>query len=134
MGFARHAATMSKDSTKVGAILVDPDGAVILTAYNGPPKGVKDLPSRFERPTKYLFAAHAESNLISFAARRGIQTKNCKVYCTHISCASCAGKLIQAGVIELVYGNGTFQALEKELEATQLMFNEAGVILRGYDG
>ncbi len=130
MGFAAWASMKSKDTTKVGAILVDPDGAIILTAFNGPPRGVDDLPERFERPTKYMFASHAETNLITFAARRGITTKGCKVYCTHISCASCARTLIQAGVVELVYGDGNFQALAAEEEATKQMFYEARVKFR----
>jgi dCMP deaminase len=134
MGFARQASLKSKDTTKVGAILVDPDGAVILTAFNGPPRGVLDSPERRERPTKYLYASHAESNLISFAARRGITTKGCKVYCTHFSCASCTRTLIQAGIVELVYGDGTFQALDAEQEAAKYMMSEAGVRFKTYNG
>lgn len=132
MGFAHHASLKSKDTTKVGAILVDPDNAVTLTAFNGPPRGVVDAAERFERPAKYLFAAHAEANLISFAARRGIRTQGCRVYCTHLSCAACARTLIQAGIIELVYGDGTFQALEAEAGATRMMCEEAGLKLRKY--
>lgn len=134
MGIARNAALKSKDSTQVGAVLVDPDGAVILTAFNGPPRGVRDLPERFERPVKYMFASHAEANLVAFAARRGIMTKGCKVYCTHLSCASCTRSLIQAGVIELVYGDGTFQALAAEKPHVEMMCYEAGVHLEQFSG
>lgn len=134
MGFAEQARTKSKDTTKVGACLVDPDGAVILTGFNGPPRGVDDIRERFERPAKYLFASHAETNLIAFAARRGIMTKGCKVYCTHLSCAACARTLIQAGIVELVYGDGTFAAIEDERQATTMMCREAGLELRSYVG
>lgn len=134
MGFARWASTKSKDSTQVGAILVDPDGAVILTAFNGPPKGVLDKPERFVRPAKYLYASHAENNLINFAARRGIMTKDCAVYCTHLCCANCAKALIQAGITTLVYGPGTFQAIEDERAAVEEMCHEAGVTLRLFNG
>ncbi len=130
MGFAQWAAKKSKDSTKVGAILVDPDGAVILTAYNGPPRGVEDTADRFERPRKYLFASHAERNLIAFAARRGITTSGCRVYCTHVCCASCAQTMIQAGIVELVFGEGTFQALEAEIGAVKEMCKESGLSLK----
>ena len=41
----------------------------LLTAYNGPPRGVQDLAARRGRPAKYLWASHAEANLIAFAAR-----------------------------------------------------------------
>lgn len=127
MGMAEHAAKKSKDSTQVGAILVDEDGAVILTAYNGPPRGVRDSGDRFERPTKYLFASHAEANLIAFAARQGIATKGASLYCTHFPCASCTRTIIQAGIKRVVYGPGTFKALEEEKEAAMAMMNEAGV-------
>ena len=127
MGFARHAALKSKDSTKVGAILVGPDGEVRLTAYNGPPRGVEDLEWRRERPQKYLYASHAEANLIAFAAREGIRTGGCIVYVTHAPCASCARTLIQAGVKTVYYGPGTTSMPGEEFTAARQMFDEAMV-------
>ena len=128
MGFAEHAATKSKDGTKVGAVLVGSDGrAVLLSAYNGPPAGVSDRPERFERPAKYLFASHAEANLVAFAARRGIRTDGCSVYVTHACCSACARTLIQAGIHEVIYGAGTTSMPSAEFEAARVMFDEAGV-------
>lgn len=46
MAFAHLAAVKSKDSTQVGAVLVGPDGEIRLSGYNGPPRGVNDLPER----------------------------------------------------------------------------------------
>lgn len=129
MGFAEHAAKKSKDSTKVGAVLVGNDGEVRLTAYNGPPRGVEDAPERFERPTKYLYASHAEANLVAFAAREGIRTSDCSVYVTHMPCASCARTLIQAGVSEVIYGPGKTSMPEEEFAAAEQMFKEASVAL-----
>lgn len=134
MGFAQHAAQKSKDSTKVGAILVGKDGEVRLTAYNGPPRGVDDKPTRFERPIKYLFASHAEANLIAFAAREGIRTGGCTVYVTHLPCAACARTLIQAGVKKVVFGNGTTSMPSEEFVASEVMFAEAGVEVVNYVG
>src|SRR5690606_33938986 len=111
MGFARHASLKSKDTTKVGAILVDPAGSVLLTAFNGPPRGVEDRPERFERPIKYLYASHAEANLIAFAARNGIRTMDCTVVTTHMPCAACTRTLIQAGIKNIFYGSGEFRSL-----------------------
>ena len=130
MGFARHAACKSKDSTKVGAILVGPDGEVRLTAYNGPPRGVEDREERRERPTKYLFASHAEANLVAFAAREGIRTAGCAVYVTHMPCAACARSLIQAGIVSVIYGDGTTSMPEAEFQAAAQMFIEAAVFAR----
>ena len=128
MGFAKHAATKSKDSTQVGAVLVGSDGkSVLLTAYNGPPSGVDDLACRRERPTKYLFSAHAEANLISKAAHYGIRTVGCHVYVTHAPCASCARTLIQAGVVCVVAGDGTTSMPAAEFEAAETMLSEAAV-------
>lgn len=134
MGFARHAATHSKDSTQVGAVLVSPDRVLRLTAYNGPPKGVDDLPARRERPTKYLFSSHAEANLVAFAARDGIRTAGCTVYCTHHPCSSCARTLIQAGIKEVVVGLGTTSMPKDEFAAAADMFREAGVRVLIWDG
>lgn len=127
MGFAEHAAKKSKDSTKVGAVLVDPQGSVILTAFNGPPRGVEDRPERFERPVKYMYAAHAEANLIDFAARNGIRTADCMVVSTHMPCAACTRTLIQAGIKIILYGKGEFASLVEEREHTVAMCEEAKV-------
>lgn len=129
MGFAEHAAKKSKDSTQVGAALVGPEREVRLTAYNGPPKGVRDLEERRERPTKYLYASHAEANLVAFAAREGIRTKGCTVYVTHFPCSACARTLIQAGVVKIVAGAGATSMPPEEFEAAGRMFDEADVLV-----
>lgn len=127
LGFAEHAATKSKDQTQVGVCIVGPQKNVLLTAYNGPPIGVQDRPERRERPTKYLFTAHAEENAVAFAARRGIQLEGCTAYVTHHPCARCARSLIQAGVTKVVVGGGTTSMPPEEFEAAAVMFAEAAV-------
>lgn len=127
-GFAAHAAVKSKDGTQVGAALVGPDREVRLTAYNGPPKGVEDRPERRERPFKYLFASHAEANLVAFAAREGISTRDCFVFVTHHPCSSCARTLIQAGVKAVIYGEGKTSMPPNEFEAAAQMFDEARIV------
>jgi dCMP deaminase len=128
MGFAAWASIKSKDSTQVGAVLVGPDWEVRLTAYNGPPRGVVDSADRRERPRKYLFSSHAEANLVAFAAREGIRTKDCTVCVTHYPCSSCARSLIQAGVRHIWYGQGTTSMPKEEFEAAKQMFHEAHVL------
>lgn len=130
MGFAQHAAKKSKDSTQVGAVLVGPNREVLLTSYNGPPMGVRDLPERRDtRPEKYLWVSHAEANLIAFAARRGIRVEGCSVYVTHMCCSSCAKALIQAGVNRVVIGMGTTSMPMEEFVVAKTMFVEASVSL-----
>lgn len=132
MTLAKTAALKSKDTTQVGAILIGEDGEVRLTAYNGPPRGVLDLPERFERPIKYLFASHAEQNLVAFAAREGIRTKGCTVVVTHSPCSSCARSIIQAGISLVIVGAGETQMPEDEFEVARAMFKEAGVAYRHF--
>lgn len=131
MGFAQHAALRSKDSTKVGAVLVGRADEVMLTGYNGPPRGVQDTPDRFERPRKYLFASHAEQNIIAFAARRGICTEGCTLYVTHHPCSACARSIIQAGITRVVFGPGMTAMPTDEVAAAADMFCEAGVTVSG---
>lgn len=125
-GFAEHAAKKSKDITQVGAVLTK-DRSVLVTGFNGPPRGVQDRPDRLERPRKYLFAAHAEMNVISTAARLGVRTEGCTLYVTHSPCSACARLIIQAGIERVVSGPGETSMPKEEFEAAAEMFSEAGV-------
>lgn len=128
MGFARHAATKSKDpTTKVGCVVVGPDGEIRSTGYNGIPRGVEDRPERMERPAKYLWTSHAEENAVAHAARVGVSLKGCTAYVTHHPCSRCARMLIQAGITTLVVGSGTTSMPTIEFETAQTMFREAGI-------
>lgn len=129
MGMAKLASTRSKDSTKVGALLIGKNKEILLTAFNGPPIGVDDLPERFVRPEKYLWASHAEANLVAFAARNGIRTEGLGIVATHCPCSSCARSIIQAGISWVAVGSGSTSMPEEEFYAAQDMFKEAGVKL-----
>lgn len=132
MDHAKAAAKKSKDSTAVGAALINEHGSVVLTAYNGNPRGVKDTPERLERPIKYLYVSHAENNLIAFAARHGIKTDGCAVAVTHFCCSNCSKILIQAGIKHIIYGSGKTSMPEEEFEAARVMLSEAGVTCEEY--
>lgn len=127
MGFAKHAALKSKDSTQVGAVAIGLHKQVVETGFNGPPRGVLDSPERRERPAKYLFAAHAEANLVATAARARLEGTT--VYVTHFCCSGCAKSLIQAGVSRVVVGGGVTSMPDEEFEAASAMFAEAGVVV-----
>ncbi len=60
LDLAEHVASWSKDpSTKVGAVVVDEKKRVVSLGYNGFPRGVLDIDSRYnDRDTKHLFVAH----------------------------------------------------------------------------
>lgn len=46
---------------------------------------------------------HAEANAIAFAARVGIPTVGCTLFCTHEPCKTCAKLILNAGIKDLVY-------------------------------
>lgn len=133
MGFAQHATLKSKDDTQVGAVLIGPDGEIRLTGFNGPPRGVLDMPERRQRPAKYLFASHAEQNIIAFAARAGIRTEGCAIYVTHACCCDCMKVMIQAGISKIVYGPGQTSMPAEMFETARTMAREAGVRYEAYE-
>jgi len=133
---AHAVARMSKDpSTKVGALIVGPAHEVRAFGWNGFPRGVADTEARLnDRPTKYLFTAHAELNAIANAARSGASTAGCSLLVTALHpCNDCAKAIIQAG-ITAVYSplpeiDGRWA---NSFEVAATMFREAGVRVEFY--
>lgn len=130
--FSRHAEVArlaSKDGTGVGAVLIGDGNKVLLTAFNGPPRGVKDYASRRMRTNgvKYKYVAHAERNLIAFAASEGISTKGKTIYCTHHPCAACAAEIVQAGITCVIVGNYTYRSQGDEQRFAETILREAKV-------
>jgi len=128
LGLAEHIAGWSKDpSTKVGAVIVDPDHRIVSLGFNGAPRGVEDREDRLhDRPIKYQTTVHAEMNAILFA-RRGLV--GCALYTWPLPpCAHCAGAIIQSGLSHVV----SPQPSERWVESCSIaaeMFAEAGVDL-----
>lgn len=124
---------MSKDrSTKVGAIALGPDMEIRSTGYNGFPRGVNDdLEHRHERPLKYEYAVHAESNVIANAARFGASLKGCTLMVSSLyPCSACARLIIQAGITHVMAVEVDDEAMERWKESAKIsleMFAEAGV-------
>jgi len=83
---------------------------------------------------KYKIVQHAESNAIVNCARSGATTANCTMYCTHFPCASCAGKIIQAGILSLVVDKKAAdpefnKRWEEDFKLSKLILAEAGVVV-----
>ena len=131
MKLARTASTLSKDrSTQLGAVVVGPDREIRSTGYNSFPRGINDNdPSRFERPKKYMYTAHAEANAVFNAARVGVSLKGCTLYCKWPPCNNCAIAIIQAGISTIVVEQGTVDRAEWDdsMIAAREMLQEAGV-------
>ena len=97
MELAEHVATWSKDpSTQVGCVIVDKQNRVVSLGFNGFPRGIKDIPARYQdKETKYLFVAHAERNALDNAP---LSVEGCTLYSPLLPCNECAKSIIQKGI------------------------------------
>ena len=133
MAQAKAAAAHSKDqSSKVGSILIGPDGEGGPFGYNGAPRGCSaDEDARFQqRPEKYFWAEHSERNVIYTAARRGFSTLGCTIVVTHFPCMDCARAIVQAGIVKVIVPHPTPEFLTRWAEhvsRSQALFDECGV-------
>jgi dCMP deaminase len=117
--YYRRALTIAEDShdpdTKVAALLVNSEsGAVIADGYNGFVRGADDENLPKTRPEKYQYFLHSEINMICNAARNGINTSNCIVFCTLSPCAHCLRVLYQSGITE-IYFKDRYRDFDKDL-------------------
>jgi dCMP deaminase len=132
MSVAALAASMSKDSTKVGCVAVK-DRRQVATGFNGMPQGVVDTPDRYEnRETKLEMITHAEANCIATAARHGVSLAGCTLYVTHPPCPHCFGLIIQAGIGKVFYPPADRDFLTRwaeQIKITREMCIESGVLM-----
>lgn len=101
--FAMIAETVSMRSKdpklKVGAVVVGIDKVVVSTGFNGFPRGIKDLPERWNaKESKLELVTHAEANAIFNAARTGVSCTGCTIYTTKYPCTVCAQAIVQSGI------------------------------------
>ena len=91
-------AAMSKDpSTKVGAVILRPDGTLLSSGWNGFPPGADDSPDLYEnRNTKYSRIIHAEMNAILGATEK---CTGCVLFTWPLPpCDRCAAHIAKAGI------------------------------------
>ncbi|MEK6880970.1 MAG: dCMP deaminase family protein [Nanoarchaeota archaeon] len=111
----------SKDpNSKIGAVIVGPENQIISTGYNGFPRNVPEPEERWQRPTKYEYIVHAETNAIYNAARHGISLRKSSIYMLGFGppsapCIECSKAIIQSG-IEKVIGASFKEAPEHWIE------------------
>ena len=102
MSFAYLMSLRSHDpNTAVGAVFVR-DNRVLSVGYNGVPSGVTPCDFMMEKPAKYEWMAHGESNAIANAAREGVSLRGSTVYVPILPCTPCARQMIQVGVRRVV--------------------------------
>ena len=112
-------------------------------AYNGFARKVNDnIMERWEKPEKYFWISHAESNSVLNCAPNGRPTKGSVMYTQGIPCSDCANDVIQAKVVEVVV-HKQWQDYEKAFQwqkwldsskRSMLKFDEAGIKIRVFDG
>jgi dCMP deaminase len=122
----------------VGCIIVK-DNRILSTGYNGTPKGMKNcLDGGCERCTnidKYksgegldkCMCIHAEENALLFASFQEI--KGATLYCTHFPCLSCAKKIIQCEIKDIVYLNDYCFQIE---DLTKKILDDANITFRKF--
>lgn len=130
---AQHVAQWSKDpSTKVGAVIVDPDHRVVSLGYNGFARGVDDSPERYaDREEKLRLIVHGERNALLFA--RG-PVEGCTLYTwPMLSCSECAAMAINASICRFVAPEATPAEAARwgdSMSATIGMLRETGIPFR----
>ena len=128
---AKEVATWSKDpSSQIGAVAVSDNRQVLATGYNGFPRGVNDLPGRYDdRELKYKYVVHAEQNVIYNATYNGVSLDGSTLYVWGLPvCSDCAKGVIQVGIKRVVMPIDKYPTQWVEsFSQTSLMFDEAGV-------
>lgn len=127
LAMARLVASWSKDpSTKVGAVLADPQNRVVSLGFNGPPRGVLD-DETISREIKLKRTLHAEENAFMFANR---DTSGLKLYVTHHPCAHCAAVIAQKGVLGIIMPTqdpGYSERWVSDLDESRSILLQAGI-------
>lgn len=121
---------------QVAAILVK-DRRVIATGYNGTPRGApncsgsgcprcaSDAPSGTRLDE--CLCLHAEENAILQAAYHGTSVNGAVLYCTASPCLLCTKKIINSGVVEVVY-----DARYSIDERSMALLHDCGIVVRRY--
>lgn len=103
MRLAYLAATRAScDRKHVGAVIVTPDHRIVATGYNGAPSGMDSCDEVGHQIVDghCVRTLHAESNAIDFAGRAA---QGCTLYVTVTPCWDCAKRIINAGILRVVY-------------------------------
>jgi len=126
--FMDIAQLVSKRSTcmrrSVGAVLVK-DKRVLATGYNGVPSGIRHcaevgcLREQLNIPSgervELCRGLHAEQNAIIQAALYGVSVKGATLYVNLHPCILCTKMLINAGIVQIFYGEGYSDQLSVEM-------------------
>ena len=122
----------SKDSTKIGAIVIDKHKRILSQGYNGFPRGIEDSHDRLSnREKKLKYVVHAEMNCIYNACHNGVSLNGGTLYVSGLPvCSDCAKGVIQSGISSVIMQFET-KLMDgpwgESWNTSKDMFNEAGV-------
>ena len=102
MNVAILTSKLSKDpTTQVGAVLLTPDNRQCAIGYNGFARGIEETPEMWNnRDVKLKYVIHAEENAL---LNTPFSPKDCSIYITHQPCPKCIIRVLQAGIIRVIY-------------------------------
>ncbi len=94
------------DRKHVGAVIVRNKRVVVSTGYNGSMKGLAhcDEEGHLMENDHCIRTIHAEANAIVQAARYGAPVDGAAIYTTASPCFQCLKLIVNAGIIEVFYG------------------------------
>jgi dCMP deaminase len=129
LGIALAASKKSKDTTKVGAVIVGRDNRVVSLGFNGFPSRIQDYPEVLGNRdpekgiSKYAVILHAEANAILHAKT---DLTGSTLFCTHPPCAECAKQIVAAGISNVYCFDNTTK-MDLGGQVRDWLFAEAGV-------
>lgn len=88
---------------KVGCVAVR-DNRIVATGYNGTPPGFSNV-CEDENNVTLPVVSHAEENLITYAAKSGINLAGCSLFITHAPCITCSRLIFNAGFDTIYFIN-----------------------------
>jgi dCMP deaminase len=121
-------ASMSKDpSTKVGAVIIRPDGSLSSSGWNGFPPGYPDREADYlDREVKYSKIIHAEINAILGASEK--LTGFTLVTWPLPPCERCAPIIVKAGITKVIFPYiAKNERWSDSCEKGKSMFTQCGV-------
>lgn len=130
---AEAIATMSKQPTKVGCVILGKEHETLSTGWNGVPRGSgAEYDARHNsRESRLTWVVHAEANAIANAARSGTSLRGGTLVCTLMPCMTCAKLIVQAGIVRVICPKpgDDMARWHAEFDTAAVLFAECGVAL-----
>ena len=124
-------------TTKTGAIVTKND-KILLEGFNHFVLGAENLAERHEKPHKYHYTIHAEEDLVSKAANKGISLRGSTMYMPGLPCTPCYRMITNSGIDSLVLHKQMLELSperwEEDLKRTIEIAKNARFKIRMYDG